>query len=52
MVDSPARIEVRGLTMSVGGEVVQRDLDFEVAAGQIFAVMGDGASGRSLLSPP
>jgi len=48
-MDSPARIEVRGLTMSVGGEVVQRDLDFEVAAGRIFAVMGDGGSGRSLL---
>lgn len=46
---SPARIEVRGLTMSVGGEVVQRDLDFEVAAGRILAVMGDGGSGRSLL---
>jgi phospholipid/cholesterol/gamma-HCH transport system ATP-binding protein len=48
-MDSPARIEVRGLTMSAGGEVVQRDLDFEVAAGQIFAVIGDGGSGRSLL---
>jgi phospholipid/cholesterol/gamma-HCH transport system ATP-binding protein len=47
--DSPARIEVRGLTISAGGEVVQRDLDFEVAAGRIFAVMGDGGSGRSLL---
>jgi phospholipid/cholesterol/gamma-HCH transport system ATP-binding protein len=48
-MDSPARIEVRGLTISVEGQVVQRDLDFEVAAGQIFAVIGDGGSGRSLL---
>jgi phospholipid/cholesterol/gamma-HCH transport system ATP-binding protein len=48
-MESPARIEVRGLTISSGGEVVQRDLDFEVAAGQIFAVIGDGGSGRSLL---
>jgi phospholipid/cholesterol/gamma-HCH transport system ATP-binding protein len=45
----PARIEVRGLTISVEGRVVQRDLDFEVATGQIFAVIGDGGSGRSLL---
>jgi phospholipid/cholesterol/gamma-HCH transport system ATP-binding protein len=48
-MDTPARIEVRGLTMSVDGEVVQRDIAFEVAAGQIFAVIGDGGSGRSLL---
>ena len=48
-MDSPARIEVRRLTISVEGQVVQRDLDFEVAAGQIFAVIGDGGSGRSLL---
>jgi phospholipid/cholesterol/gamma-HCH transport system ATP-binding protein len=48
-MDSPARIEVRGLTMSAGGEVVQRDLDFEVAAGRILAVLGEGGSGRSLL---
>jgi phospholipid/cholesterol/gamma-HCH transport system ATP-binding protein len=49
VMGSPARIEVRGLTIGVGDEVVQRGLDFEVAAGQIFAVMGDGGSGRSLL---
>ena len=49
LLDSPARIEVRGLTISVEGQVVQRGLDFEVAAGQIFAVIGDGGSGRSLL---
>jgi phospholipid/cholesterol/gamma-HCH transport system ATP-binding protein len=35
--------------MTVGGQVVQRDLDFQVAAGRIFAVIGDGGSGRSLL---
>ena len=48
-MDSPPRIEVRGLTLSVAGAVVQKDLNFEVAAGRIFAVVGDGGSGRSLL---
>ena len=48
-MESPARIEVRGLTVSVAGVIVQRDLDFEVAAGKIFAVIGDGGSGRSSL---
>src|SRR6185295_4813791 len=42
-------IEVRGLAISAGEEIVQQDLDFEVAAGRIFAVIGDGGSGRSLL---
>lgn len=46
---APARIEVRGLAIGVEGEIVQHDLDFEVAAGGIFAVIGDGGSGRSLL---
>jgi phospholipid/cholesterol/gamma-HCH transport system ATP-binding protein len=46
---SPPRIEVRGLTISVAGAVVQAGIDFEVAAGRIFAVVGDGGSGRSLL---
>jgi phospholipid/cholesterol/gamma-HCH transport system ATP-binding protein len=46
---APARIEVRGLTIRVAGAIVQQDLDFEVAAGQIFAVIGDGGSGRSSL---
>ena len=49
MRDSQARIEVRGLTMTRGSEVVQQDLDFEVAAGRILAVMGDAGSGRSQL---
>ena len=46
---APARIEVRGLAIAVEDEVVQQGLDFEVTAGQIFAVIGDGGSGRSLL---
>jgi phospholipid/cholesterol/gamma-HCH transport system ATP-binding protein len=46
---SPARIEVRGLTMAPAGEVVQRGLDFEVAPGTILGVVGDSGSGRSLL---
>ena len=42
-------VEVRGLTMASGGEVVQRDLDFEVGAGRILALTGDAGSGKSLL---
>jgi phospholipid/cholesterol/gamma-HCH transport system ATP-binding protein len=48
-METPPRIEVRGLTIGVAGAVVQRGLDFAVGARQIFAVIGDGGSGRSLL---
>jgi phospholipid/cholesterol/gamma-HCH transport system ATP-binding protein len=35
--------------MAPVGEVIQHGLDFEVAAGRIFAIIGDSGSGRSLL---
>lgn len=43
------RIEVRGLTMVSGKQVVQEGLDFDVASGRILAITGDGGSGKSLL---
>ena len=48
-METRPRIEVRGLTIGVAGAVVQWGLDFAVRGGEIFAVIGDGGSGRSLL---
>jgi phospholipid/cholesterol/gamma-HCH transport system ATP-binding protein len=45
--DSP--IAVEGLTMAYGSFVVQRDLDFAVARGEIFVIMGDSGCGKSTL---
>lgn len=44
-----AQIEVRGLTMAFGEQVVQKDLDFEVGRGQIFVIMGGSGCGKSTL---
>jgi phospholipid/cholesterol/gamma-HCH transport system ATP-binding protein len=44
-----AEIEVRDLTMAYGARVVQRDVSFAVARGQIFVVMGDSGCGKSTL---
>lgn len=43
------RIEVRGLDMTFGERVVQRDLNFVVREGEIFVIMGDSGSGKSTL---
>ena len=49
-VDSEAPpIEVRGLTMAYGDVVVQRDVSFKVAAGDVFVVMGGSGCGKSTL---
>lgn len=46
--DTPA-IEVRGLTMMYGQHVVMKDLDFSIARGEIFVLMGGSGSGKSTL---
>lgn len=46
--DTPA-IEVRGLTMKYGQRVVMQDLDFTVARGEVFVIMGGSGSGKSTL---
>jgi phospholipid/cholesterol/gamma-HCH transport system ATP-binding protein len=46
--DVPA-IEVRGLEMAYGRQVVMRDLDFSVRTGEIFVIMGGSGSGKSTL---
>jgi len=42
-------ISVENLTMAFGDFVLQRDLSFEVHAGDIFVVMGGSGCGKSTL---
>src|SRR5215472_15732775 len=47
---SPApRIHVKGLTMAYGSFVIQRALDFTIARGEVFVIMGGSGSGKSTL---
>src|SRR5499425_1706929 len=43
------RIRVADLTMAYGDFVIQRDLTFEVARGEIFIIMGGSGCGKSTL---
>lgn len=43
------KISVQNLTMAYGDFVIQRDLNFDVKAGEIFIIMGDSGSGKSSL---
>jgi phospholipid/cholesterol/gamma-HCH transport system ATP-binding protein len=42
-------IHVRGLTMRYGPRTIQQDLDFRVARGEIFVIMGGSGCGKSTL---
>lgn len=42
-------ISVRDLTMAFGKRVVQRDISFDVMAGDIFVIMGGSGCGKSTL---
>lgn len=42
-------VQVRGLRKSYDGQEVLRGLDFEVARGEIFVLMGPSGSGKSVL---
>ena len=46
--DTPA-IEVRDLTMMYGERVVMQDINFSVARGEVFVLMGGSGSGKSTL---
>jgi phospholipid/cholesterol/gamma-HCH transport system ATP-binding protein len=47
--DEAPQVEVRDLTMSYGGRVVQQGLSFAVRRGEIFVIMGDSGCGKSTL---
>ncbi|HNT37734.1 MAG TPA: ATP-binding cassette domain-containing protein [Rubrivivax sp.] len=42
-------VRVVGLTMAFGGELVQRDLDFEIRRDEVFAIVGASGCGKSTL---
>jgi phospholipid/cholesterol/gamma-HCH transport system ATP-binding protein len=42
-------IAVENLEMAYGDVVIQRDLNFQIHAGEIFIIMGDSGSGKSTL---
>ncbi|MFQ5749859.1 MAG: ABC transporter ATP-binding protein [Planctomycetota bacterium] len=46
---TPSIVEVRGLTVGWGGEVILRDLDFTVETGEVFLILGGSGSGKSTL---
>lgn len=48
-VDVEPRIAVRDLSMAFDGFVVQREVSFTVAPGEIFVIMGDSGCGKSTM---
>ncbi len=49
MTDAPAHIAVCDLTLAFGDYVVQEKLNFAVARGEVFIIMGGSGSGKSTL---
>lgn len=49
MQNGEPRISIQDLTMAFGSFVVQSDLTFDIAPGQIFIIMGDSGCGKSTL---
>jgi phospholipid/cholesterol/gamma-HCH transport system ATP-binding protein len=47
--DEAPAIEVRNLTMKYGDLVVMKDINFSVARGEVFVLMGGSGSGKSTL---
>lgn len=46
---SPVRLTARGLSVELGGRVVLRDIDLDLAGGQAVAVVGANGSGKTTL---
>ena len=49
MVDVPDVLRVKGLTVRRGGRAVVRNVDIEIAAGEITALLGPNGAGKSSL---
>jgi branched-chain amino acid transport system ATP-binding protein len=49
MVDAPDVLRVSGLTVQRGGRAVVRNVDIEIAAGEITALLGPNGAGKSSL---
>lgn len=45
--NSGPHIEVKDMTVAYGDNVVQHDINFEVAYGDVFIIMGDSGGGKS-----
>jgi len=46
-VVAPAKVEVRGLTISYGGKVALRDVDLEIREHEILGIIGPANSGKT-----
>ena len=46
---APPLVSVRGLCMAFGGKVLQRDLNFDIRPGEVFAIVGGSGCGKSTL---
>jgi phospholipid/cholesterol/gamma-HCH transport system ATP-binding protein len=47
--EKPPHIEVSGLTLAYGDDLIQRDISFKVNRGDIFIIMGGSGCGKSTL---